>query len=156
MHENDQLYELEGEVVEALRLTLTQANRRAVITYVDASRGLRWSNAAIERLVGLDDGQLEEELSLAVPAVCADMKSWAASGYRTLSTATRELNARREEANRRQDMQVRATESLRRLLAPYEGPTARALLAKISGIGREWTRALGLGGTYKRLKGDLE
>jgi hypothetical protein len=109
MREDEQLSELESELGEATWLTLTQANRQAAVAYIDSTRSLRWSDVAIEQVVAAESDHLEEELSLPVPAVCADMRAWVASGYKALSTATRELNTRREAAGERLDMQLRSS-----------------------------------------------
>lgn len=91
-----QLSDLQGELGLALGLALIGPDRQASLAYVRAVRSLRWSNNAVTLLERESAVELESELQTAPPQVCADMKAWVASGYRTLSPATKALIGQRE------------------------------------------------------------
>jgi hypothetical protein len=154
MREDEQLSELEGELGDAVDLTLEQSDRQALLAFVSATHALRWSNPTITQLVGMEDVELEEEVALPIPDVCADMKAWVSSGYKTLSVPTKELRAKREEADEK--LRVSSTKPLSSLLAPYEGPAEKALIAKTKRLGNERrTVLIGLDNVFKQLGATL-
>lgn len=61
-----------------------------------------------------------------VPAVCADMRSWVASGYKTLSAGSKAYQSRQESLFASSSPPLKA--SSEELLKPYEGPSERAIL----------------------------
>jgi hypothetical protein len=121
--ERDQWSELDAELSLALDSALSQPDQQAVSAFASAVGPLRWSNPAIAQAVQLELAQFEELLAV-TPDVCADMRAWVASGYRTLSAGTREFRARREAADRRDVHE----QPVIFLLAPYESAADKALL----------------------------
>jgi hypothetical protein len=150
---------LQGELSLALGLRLIEPDRQAALAYARAVGSLRWSNEALTVLERTGAAELEWELQSAPPGVCADMKAWVASGYTTLSPATKTL-IREREAVVRPLLRV-----LRELLAgfpgadplpSYEGPREQELARKTDGLERELESARkGLVGVVTGLESTL-
>lgn len=127
-----QLGDLKLELLFALAGSRTQANREATLALIDALTPLRWSDSEITLLLHLTVEDLQEELTIAAPPVCADMRAWVASGYKTLSPVSKERASRSEALLRRTlELVGLATqtqiEPLPKMLAPYEDAADRAL-----------------------------
>jgi hypothetical protein len=153
--EDEQLSELESEMSRALVSTLEQSDRQALLTFAAAVRSLHWSNPVLTQLVSAEVTALEERLAQPIPDVCADMKAWVSSGYKTLSPATQAYRAKQEEAASR-NLHVRPTPSLASLMARYEGPPEKALIANAKKLSKERTKALsGINGVYRQLAATL-
>ncbi len=73
-----------------------QAYREAAETLVRALTPLHWTSPEIMLLLHLNVSEIQGELEAPRPAVCADMKFWVTSGYRTLSAASKEFAGRSE------------------------------------------------------------
>ncbi len=148
MRKTEQLSELEGETSSALRAAWEQPNRQATAALAGVVRPLRWSNPSLTRQLQLTIARFEEGIDRPVPGVCGDFRAWAASGYRTLSAATKEYRSRNEALQR---MAI-AKRSRPLSLGPYEGPYERALIAKTKHEASEIGKALqGLDGSYVRV-----
>lgn len=96
---------------------------------------------------------MEERLALPIPDVCADMKAWAATNYKTLSPATQALRAKNEENSR--NASTRPTQSLAALMSRYEGAAEKALIAKDKKLREEREKALRLQDVYRQLEATL-
>jgi hypothetical protein len=94
--ESRQLGDLQGELSIALGLPLIEPDRQAARAYARAVGSLRWRNNNLTVLERTGAAELEWELRRTPPDVCADMRVWAASRYRTLSPATKALIRERE------------------------------------------------------------
>lgn len=132
--ERRQLSDLESELALALELPPIEADRQAALTYARAVSSLRWSNNTVTALERTGAAALEWQLQSVPPDVCADMKAWVASGYRTLSPATKVL-IREQEAVERPLLRL-LREHLASLpgvdpLLPYEGSQEKALARKV-------------------------
>jgi hypothetical protein len=129
--QEEQLSELESELSSSAYLIITQTDRQAIVAFAKALRSLHWTSRAIAEQVAeeaeaaRDD---EEVANRSIPSVCADMRFWVASGYKTLSPATKELRLREEPAARPRPR--RATRPLVLLLRRYEGAAERLLIAR--------------------------
>lgn len=132
--ENRQLGDLQGELSIALGLPLIEPDRQAARAYARAVRSLRWSNNTLTVFERTGAAELEWELRSAPPNVCADTRAWVASGYKTLSPATKALIRERE------TVLSPVFYVLRELLASFphsdpllaiEGPRETALARKI-------------------------
>jgi hypothetical protein len=154
-----QLADVQLELTSALALPGIDAGRQAGIAYARAIRMLRWSNTTLTTLEHDRAEFLEWQLQVAAPRVCADMKAWRASGYKTLSSATKTYV---REAEARVDplllleRELRPARSAAKLLARYEGPTEKALSRKIDALerGRE-ASAQGVAGLFARVDSAL-
>jgi hypothetical protein len=98
--EEQRIDEQQGDLEEELGVQLEQRwsepNRQASVTFAEKVVTLRWTNVAVDRLVAADVAEIDRALSAPTPAACADMKAWAASGYRTLSAASKAFQHERE------------------------------------------------------------
>lgn len=122
-----QLNELEDELDEAPQLAFQQPNRQAAATFASALAPLSWSNPKITKLVQQSAAGLKQLTALALPAVCADMRAWVASDYRTLSPATKQFLSEFVPLAGG----ALAPLLLGRLMKPYEGPAEKILMGKI-------------------------
>jgi hypothetical protein len=143
--ESRQLGDLQGELLLALGLPLVNSDARAALAYARAVQSLRWSSNALTVLEHTGAAGLEWELHSAPPQVCADMKAWVSSGYKTLSPATKTLMREREA------VATPLFRALRELLTSshnrdplavdpllvYEGPREKALAQKTDVLERD-------------------
>lgn len=134
--EEEQAGTLQDELGSALGLALLQADRQGTLAYTGAVTPLSWSDSRVASIIHERVVELQERIGQALPDVCADMRAWVASGYRTLSPATKEFRAK-QEAPRTAIATVGARHAaptprptLAQLLARYENAADRALIAK--------------------------
>jgi hypothetical protein len=104
--------------------------RSAEEAYAAEVRGLSWSNPVIASALQAATTARLEAVSAPAPPFCADARAWAQSGYRALSTASREFEA--SQAARRSS--ERGEASVGTLLKPYENASDRALIRKIGAV----------------------
>ena len=121
-----QYQELLNELDTALYSIGFQTDSQALATFTATVTPLHWSNPAIAPAI-------QSELTLVraifapgpAPAVCADMRSWVASGYKALSAGSKAYQTQQEGL-------IDSSPSLRispeTLLKRYEGPSERAIL----------------------------
>lgn len=138
-----QYQDLTGELDSALQSAAFQADGHAIAVFAATVTPLRWSNPAIAPAV-----QAEIQLVHVVfepgpaPAVCADMRSWVGSGYKTLSAGTKAYESRQESLYASYAPPLK--HSSEELLKPYEGPAERAILKRREALPS--TEILELGG----------
>jgi hypothetical protein len=122
-----QYQDLTGELEAALRSAAFQDDDQALATFAATVTPLHWSNPAIAPAVQY---QLQIVRTIfesgPTPPVCADMRSWVASGYKTLSAGTKALESRQESLFA--SFAPPSKHSSEELLKPYEGPSERAIL----------------------------
>ena len=138
--ERRQLGDLQGEFSIALGQSLIESDRQAATTYARTLRSLRWSSGALTVLERTTAAELEWQLRSAPPEVCSDTRAWVASGYKTLSSATKMLIDEREAPIRHvfhvlRDLLAKFPDPSEPLLA-YEGPREKALALKIEVLQR--------------------
>jgi hypothetical protein len=126
-----QLEDLKLELAFALD-GRTQPEREAAAALVHTLSLLTWSNPRITFLVHLTGEILQEELDLPAAPVCADMRAWVASGYRTLSPVSKEVASHSEALLKRSfELIGLATQTsiqpLSESLLPYENASDEAL-----------------------------
>jgi hypothetical protein len=121
--ENEAAEHLSNEVVGAMGTVFIRSDTQAVASFAEAVSQLQWSNAQLTRKVDVYAAKLKAIAALATPDVCGDVRTWAASGYRTLPTTTTQFD-RAYSAN-----DVGIGEVPARLLAPYENARERGQLA---------------------------
>jgi hypothetical protein len=79
------------------------------------------------------------------------MKAWVSSGYKTLSSATKEFRAKRKE-EAKQSQQTIHTQSIASLLVRYEGPSEKRLISKTQELRKQTRKALQeIAGVYQHL-----
>ena len=98
-------------------------------TYIATADRLTWSDPTITALVRQKAARLREDLAGPPVALCAEMRSWAASGFHQLPPGSR----RWEEAERARDKQT-VEGNLEKLLRPYEGPAERTILQRTEAL----------------------
>jgi hypothetical protein len=121
--ENEAAEHLSNEVIGAMGTVFIRSDAQAVASFAEAVSRLRWSNAKLTRKVDVYAAKLKAIAALATPDVCGDVRTWAASGYRTLPATTMQFD-RAYSAN-----DVGIGEVPARLLAPYENARERGQLA---------------------------
>jgi hypothetical protein len=130
--QSQQLGDLKLELSLALADSRTQGGREAALALFRALTPLKWSNPRITLLLHLTVEDVQEELDISAPPVCEDMKAWVASGYKTLSPASKELTSRSETLLKRTFELVALVTQIHiqpfpKALAPYENTTDRVL-----------------------------
>ncbi len=140
---------IEGELTAAVAWPSDRSHRPAVETYATEVHMLVWSNPAIASAVQATTTVRLEAVSPPAPTFCVDARAWAQSGYRVLSTASREFEASRA-ARRNSDYQQE--NSVAALLRPYENASDRALIGKTNEVQNKLlARVLGTIGTVFKL-----
>jgi hypothetical protein len=122
--QNPESTQLSNEVIGAMVLTAYGTDTSAGTKFISATKGLRWGNQKLTKAIQSYAGKLQVLSTLAVPNVCADVRAWVASGYRTLPASTVEF-----------DKQfipnwVGLGELPARLLAPSERPAQSSILRR--------------------------
>lgn len=84
--------ELSDEVIGAMVLSAYHLDVPGLKGFVGRIEHLRWSNRHLTREVRIYSEQLEALAVLRPPDICADVRSWAASGYRTVPASTIAFN----------------------------------------------------------------
>jgi hypothetical protein len=112
------------EVIGTMVLLAYRPDAHAIAIFERAVEGLHWSNRTLTRAVHAYAAKFQRLMALAPTDICADARSWVASGYQTLPASTIEFN-KVYEAN-----SIEAEEVPLRLLAPYEGPAQSSLLRR--------------------------
>jgi hypothetical protein len=125
---------IEEELDTAVNRPGVSLYRPAEEAYAAEVRQLSWSNPAIASELQAATTARLEVFSAPAPPFCTDARAWAQSGYRALSTASREFEAAR--AARRNSDQGEER-SLGMLLKPYENASDRALIRKINAVENE-------------------
>jgi hypothetical protein len=80
--------QLSNEVVGTMVTTVVQDNLPSTLSAIRATEPLRWSNGALTRTIHAYLAKARSLTKLAVPDLCADVKAWAASGFKTLPAST--------------------------------------------------------------------
>ncbi len=133
--EGNQAGTLQEELGSALGLAYSQADRQAALVFTGAVTPLSWTDPRVASLVRKRVVEMQERLAQSLPDVCADMRAWVASGYKTLSPTTKEYRAQ-QEARRvvavggRGHLVPAPRPTLGQLLASYENVADKALIAK--------------------------
>jgi hypothetical protein len=138
--------DLQEELLFALESSQGQPERQATETLVHALTPLSWSNPKITSLLALQLAVIKNELEAPTPAVCADMKAWVASGYRTLPPAAKEAAGHTESLLKLVFVALAlSTEThiqpFPQNLAPYENAQDRALVKRSEAISSQLKRA---------------
>jgi len=150
---NRQFEALQSEVLQAIEVTGLTTVRAAAQTYLAAIRPLRWSEPAQTALTQLSADTLEAELSSSVPPVCADMRTWVSSDYRTLSTSSKAIVRAQAEQQARSRATFKILErSLFSLpsLTSFEGPREKKLAREIAALQK--SRLKGEIGSIRRIE----
>ena len=86
--QNPESTKLSNDIIGAMVLSAGKPDRPAIQTYLHAVKGLTWSNSSITRAVRNYAASLSKLYALSVPDVCADIRAWATSGFKSLPAKT--------------------------------------------------------------------
>jgi hypothetical protein len=120
-HDSEQL---SNEVVLTMRIAGTRPETPAIAAFTRAVKGLHWSKRKLTNAIQSYVSELKALSTAPTPNLCADIRAWVASGYRTRSPSTMKLDQEFETLN------VALGELAAPLLAPYERPGERAILSR--------------------------
>jgi hypothetical protein len=124
--------QMSDEVIGAMVLSAAKPDLQAIRTFVRAAGALSWSSHALTSAVRGYVGKLQTVLSLPTPNLCADVKAWAADGYRALPASTVSFVAKFMPA-------WVALGYLPPQLARYESSAARALAGRSAPLEEQLT-----------------
>jgi len=156
--QSTQLSDLEEELATELDSAEQEARRPAMAALLAKLKALPRGSSALSRVIHTQTAGLEEDQKEQGAEVCADMHVWAASGYRTLSQASRAIALQREAELVRflRDLttqstsdvasfaETRADRVLVRRTVQLEVQTAKAIAKPIDSARRRVEAALGL------------
>jgi hypothetical protein len=128
--QNSSEQRLSYEVAGALFATGYHTDAKIADGFIRAVSSLRWSNPAIARRLHVFINGLREMIALTVPDLCADVRSWIASGYQAVPASTLQF-----------DQHVEAIEvevPSPRLVAAYVPPADRGLLKQVEHLLRRF------------------
>ena len=120
---------IELEIYETIFAPAYGVIRRPFETFIATAERLTWSDPTIDALVRQETAQLREDLVGPSVAVCAEMRTWAGSGFHLLPPGSRSLKEAREARDKRV---VRG--NLEVLLRPYEDPTGRGIARRTTAV----------------------
>lgn len=124
---------LTGEFETTLRVDAFKPDAAAFAKFVETVSPLRWGDPAVARSVQAEISILKIVLEPGpAMAVCADMRAWVASGYRTLSPATIAFEAAQE--GKLGAISTAGPINPERALRRYEGPSERGLAKRIEAL----------------------
>jgi len=86
--------QLSNEVIGALVLAVVDRGLPLARAFVRSTAGLRWSDARLTSEVQHYVADVRTLSALATPALCEDVRAWAASGFQTLTARTEAFDAR--------------------------------------------------------------
>ena len=120
--ENEESQRMSYEAAGALWSVTYGANAGAIRAFARAVKPLRWSNPKLTRLAAGYASGLLALATLGLPDLCGDVRAWSASGFHTIPAATLRFDEHVEA--------IEAHAIPARLLAPYEQPADRGVLAR--------------------------
>ena len=94
--------------------------------FARAVKPLRWSNAKLTHIAQGYAKALQELAALPLPDLCGDARAWRASGFQTVPASTLRFDEHVES--------IEGHSIPARLLAPYEQPGDRGILARTTGL----------------------
>ena len=127
--QSEEEQKLSYEVVGALWSISYGGDNGPIHTFVRAVESLHWSGGKLTSIARRYTKSLLELASLPMPAICADVHAWRASGFQTVPAATIAFDRHAES--------IEGHSIPPRLLAPYEQPADRSALERTTGIERK-------------------
>ena len=112
------------ELVGAGWATSFRSDARIIQAFARAVQPLRWSDVRITRDLAGYVSSLKELSELPLPDLCADIRSWSASGFETIPAATVQFDRRLEA--------IHGEPPPLGLLVPYERPAQEILAARFA------------------------
>ena len=140
--EQAQLSDLRSETSRVISAALQGPRRVAALVFAGQLRSLHWHDPAFTQLMRYDANSIEEQFRRDTPDACADMKAWVASGYKTLSPASKAL-VERSEAERAQLFRLFAKQPSSNPLLRFETPGEKALIHKTTQLASQVAKIIG-------------
>ena len=85
--------QLSDEVIGTIVLSATRVDLPAGRAYVKSVKSLRWSSSSLTGSVHAYAAKVARMITLPVPKLCQDVRSWAASGFTALPATTKPFDA---------------------------------------------------------------
>jgi hypothetical protein len=131
--EDAQLPNLIEEELAALAAVAERPDLHAELVFARSVSHLHWTNRLLRPLVKQYG---EKAPTISAVSLCADYTTWAASGYRTLSSHSQSFLRRMEAKEKRNGiMGLKGSEgpgsAIKRLLVPYERASGRKLAKQV-------------------------
>jgi hypothetical protein len=128
--QNEPEQRMSYEVAGALWATAYHTDAKYANAFIKAVSPLHWSNPSIARSAHKFIRGLREMMALQVPNLCADVRSWTATGYKTIPASTLQFDTHVEDIN----VEVPSPH----LVAAYVAPADRGLYAKVEHLVRRF------------------
>jgi hypothetical protein len=151
-----QLSDLEVELAQKLDSAEQEQRQPALRALLAGLEALPQGGPLLSRLVHAQTFEVEEGLKVESADVCADMRVWAASGYRTLSVASRGLALKRE-AELAEFSRYLSTLAAEKSLSAMETPADKELVRKTDQLDLRVAKAISdpIDGARKRVDAAL-
>jgi hypothetical protein len=120
--QNEESQKVSHEVAGALWSVAYGADAGPIGAFVRAVKPLRWSNHKLTRMAQSYATNLRKLAALSLPNICADVRAWRASGFRTVPATTLSFNQYAES--------IETHTIPARLLVPFERPSDRGVVAR--------------------------
>jgi hypothetical protein len=120
--ENEESQKVSHEAADALWSISYGADIVPIRTFAKTVGSLSWSNPNLTRIARHYASTLEGLAALPLPNLCANVREWKASDFRTIPAATLQLDERAEA--------LEGHTIPPQLLAPYERPADRGIVAQ--------------------------
>jgi len=120
--EDDESQKVSHEAVDALWSLSYGADVSSIRAFAKTVGSLHWSNPKLTRIAQHYAKTLEGLAALPLPNLCANVREWKASDFRTIPAATLQLDERAES--------LEGHTIPPPLLAPYERPADRGIVAQ--------------------------
>lgn len=120
--ENDESQRVSHEAADALWSLSYGADLAPIRAFAKTVESLRWSNPNLTRIARHYASTLQGLAALPLPNLCANVREWKASDFRTIPATTLQLDERAEA--------LEGHTIPPQLLAPYERPSDRGILAQ--------------------------
>lgn len=127
--QNEESQKLSYEAAGAIWSVSFGANAGPIRAFVRAVKPLRWSNPKLTRIAQGYAKSLQGLATLPLPDLCGDVRTWSASGFRTVPATTLRFDGHVES--------IEARTISPRLLAPFESPSDRGALARTTHLESE-------------------
>ena len=124
--ENAESQNVSHEAADALWSLSYGAEVAPIRAFAKTVGSLHWSNPNLTRIARHYAKTLEGLAALPLPNLCENVREWKASDFRTIPAATLQLDQRAEA--------LEGHTIPPRLLAPYERPSDRAVVAKTTSL----------------------
>lgn len=86
--QNPESTQLSNEVIGTMVIAAGKPDLGAIATYLRTVRGMRWSSSSVTHAVSSYAAMLGKLYRLRAPDLCADVRSWVATGFTALPAST--------------------------------------------------------------------